>query len=86
MKKVIIGIGLVVGMVSTAQAGMWNRLSNMNNEKIETTAEYQLETSGWNIRIYEWVPKHNKNIRCMFATGERKGGITCYPVESNRRE
>jgi hypothetical protein len=34
-------------------------------------SEYLIETAGWNIRVYEWIPADNPNTRCMFAAGSR---------------
>jgi hypothetical protein len=52
----------------------------MGTETIKPSSEYLIETAGWNIRVYEWIPADNPNARCMFAAGSQKGGVACYSI------
>ena len=69
-----------VFIAKTAQAGLWEQLSTMDQPVKQPTAEYAVEAAGWNLRVYEWVPQDNTNVRCVFAAGSKKGGVSCYPV------
>lgn len=69
-----------------ANAGLLtNVLSDATREKGEDrypTAEYNLDTYGLDVRVYEWAPADNPNIRCVFVAGsENSTGVACYPVE-----
>jgi len=52
----------------------------MGAQTVKPSSEYLIETAGWNIRVYEWIPADNPNARCMFAAGSQKGGVACYSI------
>ena len=79
MKKLLLSTLLLLPL--SASAGMWTKLSTMGDEVIKPTNTYNVEAAGWNLRVVEWVPKNNPNMRCVFAGGSKKGGIACYPVD-----
>jgi len=64
----------------SAQAGLWEKVTTMGAQTVKPSSEYLIETAGWNIRVYEWVPADNPNVRCMFAAGSKKGGVACYSI------
>ena len=63
-----------------AHANLWERVSTMGAPTVKPSSEYLIETAGWNIRVYEWVPADNPNVRCLFAAGSQKGGVACYSI------
>jgi hypothetical protein len=67
-------------MSMSAQAGLWEKMTTMGTETVKPSSEYLIETAGWNIRVYEWIPADNPNARCMFAAGSQKGGVACYSI------
>jgi len=71
-------ITLVVSL--STQAGLWEKMTTMGAQTVKPSSEYLIETAGWNIRVYEWIPADNPNIRCMFAAGSQKGGVACYSI------
>ncbi|RUM83161.1 MAG: hypothetical protein DSZ20_00830 [Candidatus Thioglobus sp.] len=71
-------ITLVVSL--STQAGLWEKMTTMGAKTVKPSSEYLIETAGWNIRVYEWIPADNPNIRCMFAAGSQKGGVACYSI------
>jgi len=79
MKKLLI-LPILLSASMTANAGLWDKVSTFNQEEVKPTATYLVETSGWNVRIVEWIPKDNPNYRCVFGGGDKKGGIACYPA------
>ncbi|MDC9727365.1 MAG: hypothetical protein PSN35_05990 [Candidatus Thioglobus sp.] len=64
----------------SAQAGLWEKMTTMGAQTVKPSSEYLIETAGWNIRVYEWIPADNPNVRCMFAAGSQKGGVACYSI------
>jgi hypothetical protein len=64
----------------SAQAGLWEKMTTMGAKTVKPSSEYLIETAGWNIRVYEWIPADNPNARCMFAAGSQKGGVACYSI------
>jgi len=64
----------------SAQAGLWEKVTTMGTQTVKPSSEYLIETAGWNIRVYEWIPADNPNVRCMFAAGSKKGGVACYSI------
>ena len=64
----------------SAQAGLWEKMTTMGAQTVKPSSEYLIETAGWNIRVYEWIPADHPNARCMFAAGSQKGGVACYSI------
>ena len=80
MKKLILAATLF--LVSTsASAGLWEKVTTLGQETKQNTAAYTVEAAGWNIRVVEWIPAGNPDVRCMFGGGSKKGGIACYSVK-----
>jgi hypothetical protein len=77
--KIIVLITTFLLSVS-AQAGLWEKMTTMGAQTVKPSSEYLIETAGWNIRVYEWIPADNPNTRCMFAAGSQKGGVACYSI------
>jgi len=73
----------LVSIVSlSTQAGLWEKMTTMGAQTVKPSSEYLIETAGWNIRVYEWIPADNPNTRCMFAAGSQKGGVACYSINN----
>lgn len=86
MKKLlIISATLILLMLAlapiTSSAIGWNTIVGLGKETIKPTDAYKLGTSGNEPRVYEWIPKHNNAIRCVFVSSFEKGGVSCYPVK-----
>lgn len=79
MKKLFLILALAIAPIA-ANAGLWEKLSTMDQPIVKPTAQYLVEAAGWNVRVVEWVPAYNPNVRCMFVGGSKKGGATCYPI------
>ena len=79
--KIKVSAFLITLIVSlSTQAGLWEKMTTMGAQTIKPSSEYLIETAGWNIRVYEWIPADNPNTRCMFAAGSQKGGVACYSI------
>jgi len=80
MKNKLITLITVFLLSLSAQAGLWEKMTTMGTTTVKPSSEYLIETAGWNIRVYEWIPADNPNARCMFAAGSQKGGVACYSI------
>lgn len=80
MRSNLIAFVSILILSASVQAGLWEKVTTLGAETIKPSAEYLIETAGWNIRVYEWIPADNPNARCMFAAGSQKGGVACYSV------
>ncbi len=80
MKTKIVTLLAIAVLSLSAQAGLWEKVTTMGAKTVKPSSEYLIETAGWNIRVYEWIPADNPNARCMFAAGSQKGGVACYSI------
>lgn len=74
---------LALALPLTANAGwITNIASDATRDKGEDrhpTAEYNLDVFGNDVRVYEWTPADNPNIRCVFVAGNQNStGVACY--------
>lgn len=52
-------------------------------DEIKITSEYKINAfSSYDSYVYEWTPKENKDVRCIFVVNPNKGesGVACYEV------
>jgi hypothetical protein len=55
-------------------------------DDIEPTAKYKLKTYGFDVRVYEWIPKYNPDMRCVFVAGETNStGVACYQAQQEHK-
>ena len=80
MKTKLITLLITLITSFSVQAGLWEKVTTMGAQTVKPSSEYLIETAGWNIRVYEWIPADNPNARCMFAAGSQKGGVACYSI------
>jgi hypothetical protein len=91
MKKFIL-VALMLVLASPVFAGGWlngainNVIAGGSDAPNKATTMYRIETMGNDVRLYEWTPQDNKNIRCIFAAGsENSTGVACYEVEEKKK-
>jgi len=83
--KVLCAVALSVGTMSVAHAGLFDSAATSGWPTIENVTKYKVSTYGYDVRVYEWTPKDNKNVRCVFVAGnENSSGASCYPVEKDK--
>lgn len=81
MKQLFLCLSLLA-ITSTAYAGLFDSVATSGWDDKETTAKYKLKTYGFDVRVYEWVPKDNSNVRCVFVAGNTNStGVACYKVK-----
>ncbi len=85
MKKILLISAMLVSLTSCSEdegdRSGWEKFSTFFAETRSNTGAYNVEAAGWNVRVVEWVPKDNSNIRCVFAAGTEKAGAACYEVK-----
>jgi hypothetical protein len=79
MKKIYLAAAIAIAIPTTAMAD-WSILSGQTFETVEPDSKYQLDTAGWNTRVYEWTPKSNPNVFCIAQFSE-KGPVGMYCFE-----
>ena len=79
MKKVIALAALL--MAGTVHAGFFDNAMTNDYPTVDSTAKYKVEVYGYNVRVHEWIPEGNPNVRCMLVTGNKNSsGVACYPA------
>ena len=87
MKKQLICGALLSALSFTTQAGLFDQIATGTWDSVKPTNAYKLETYGYTVRVYEWTPKDNANIRCVFVAGETNStGVSCYPVDKSKEK
>lgn len=80
----VLAIGLTLSLPSSA--GLFDTVATSGWDNKEVSAKYKLKSYGYPVRAYEWTPKYNKNVRCVFIAGsESLGGGGCYNVEESKK-
>ena len=65
-----------------AHAGLISSFRSSNWETKPTT-KYKIDVMNFDVRIYEWTPADNPNVRCVFAAGnQNSSGVSCYNINS----
>lgn len=86
MKKLLILI-VLIAFAPPAMAGFLTNMVAGEGEKTEKSRRYALEAFGNDVRVYEWTPLENKNVRCVFVAGSQNStGVACYEVEDARKK
>lgn len=71
--------------VSQAHAGLWDSLATSGMPTDDVDHKYKLDVHGYNVRVYEWTPKENPNVSCVFLAGnENSSGVACYEKKSKK--
>ena len=51
---------------------------NANTTQLRSDKVGRLEATGDDLRIYEFTPQTNPKKQCVFAAGDKKGGLACW--------
>lgn len=85
--KVLCAVALAAGMTASAHAGLFDSAATSGWPTIENVKRYKVSTYGYDVRVYEWTPSDNKNVRCVFVAGsENSSGVACYPIETEKKK
>lgn len=85
-KQTILGVvlGAVVTLTlvaGTASAGIWDSITTSGWSTKDTTTKYLLDVKDYDVRVYEWTPADNPNVRMVFVAGNESSGVGSYVVK-----
>lgn len=85
MKKILVLVLAIALFATPAFAGWLTNQIAGDGEGTKKSVMYKLEAFGNDLRVYEWTPRENPNVRCVFVAGsENSTGVACYPVEKKK--
>ena len=77
MKKFILILTLVF-LASSAYAISWSQLKSWGNKTLEPDVKYNIETEGYNVRVYEFTPISDPGSTCIMTFTNEKMGMFCF--------
>ena len=90
-KIAVFVIGLIIGtglffVPNNSHAGFLSGVSTSGWDTTESD-HYKLEVNGFDLRVYEWTPNDNPNVRCVFVSGNTNStGVACYEVSDQKKK
>ncbi len=75
MKKILL---LSILTISFANAISWSQLKSWGNKTIEPDVKYNIETEGYNVRVYEFTPVSDPGSTCVMTFTNEKMGMFCF--------
>lgn len=78
MKKLLISTFLLVLSANSANALSWSQLKSWTNKDIEPDVKYNIETEGYNVRVYEFTPLSDPGSTCIMTFTNEKMGMFCF--------
>lgn len=83
MKKLVLCMAAAGSVVASSAAfswGLsWESFTGMGREAINPVA-YNIEVSGNNLRVYEWVTPTQPNQKCVFVASEHNTNLQCNEI------
>ncbi|DAB32564.1 MAG TPA: hypothetical protein CFH79_03200 [Sulfurospirillum sp. UBA11407] len=77
MKKIVLFSILLFAI--NANALSWSQLKSWMNKTIEPDVKYNIETEGYNVRVYEFTPLTDPGATCIMTFTNEKMGMYCFP-------
>lgn len=75
MKKSIL---FVMICTVSAYAVSWSQMKSWMNKDIEPDVKYNIETEGYNVRVYEFTPISDPGSLCIMSFTNEKMGMYCF--------
>jgi len=73
-----------LALPQVAQAGLLSA-SRSADWETKATHKYKIDVMNFDVRVYEWTPQDNLNVRCVFAAGnQNSSGVSCYDVSPQK--
>ena len=82
MKKLLL-IAALTFTSFNVHAGLLDTIQGMAKDTITPVKAYAVESSGWNIRVYEWVMQSDPRFTVVYTVGESGGGSSQIVKTSN---
>lgn len=62
----------------TASSMTWSQVMSWKNKTINPDAQYNIETEGYNVRVYEFTPLTDPGSLCIMTFTNEKMGTYCF--------
>lgn len=69
---------LILCLTTYANAISWSQLKSWGNKSIEPDVKYNIETEGYNVRVYEFTPISDPGSTCIMTFTNEKMGMFCF--------
>ena len=77
MKKIIIVLATI--FLTNLNAGFtWSQVMSWKNKTVEPDAQYNIETEGYNVRVYEFTPLTDPGMTCVLLFTNEKMETNCF--------
>lgn len=77
MKKYLLILALIF-LSTQAQALSWSQLKSWGNKTVDPDVKYNIETEGYNVRVYEFTPLSDPGSTCIMTFTNEKMGMFCF--------
>lgn len=79
--------GLAFGIAAAATLVACDNVDSYSDMQVDDDVIYgRIAAMGTDLRYYEFTPKSNPNITCVFIAGTQKGGIDCFAKDHEATE
>lgn len=75
MKKIIIILSIFIYVNAEMT---WSQVMSWKNKTINPDAQYNIETEGYNVRVYEFTPLTDPGSLCIMTFTNEKMGTYCF--------
>ena len=78
MYKRIFLITFLIWAVNLDAGMTWSQIMSWKNKTIKPDAKYNIETEGYNVRVYEFTPVTDPGSTCVMTFTNEKMGMFCF--------
>lgn len=69
---------LLLCISNTVFALSWSQLKSWGNKDVKPDVQYNIETEGYNVRVYEFTPLSDPGSTCIMTFTNEKMGMFCF--------
>jgi len=69
---------ILVTIVYLDASMSWSQVMSWKNKTIKPDAQYNIETEGYNVRVYEFTPLTDPGSLCIMTFTNEKMGTYCF--------
>ncbi|MGM0518896.1 MAG: hypothetical protein ACQERD_04540 [Campylobacterota bacterium] len=74
----ILATCLVLFTTTSSLAISWSQLKSWTNKTVDPDVKYNIETEGYNVRVYEFTPLSDPGSSCIMTFTNEKMGMFCF--------
>lgn len=74
----IIFLATIIALTLANASMSWSQVMSWKNKTIEPDAQYNIETEGYNVRVYEFTPMTDSGSICVMSFTNEKMGMFCF--------